>query len=111
VSGRDAALAIAVWTALNVVLAALMFVFTDDLMSHAVYWLALALLVPVLGLALFARDRPARRLPEASGGAVVLALALAFVALGAALGGWAALVGAALAIVGLALLWSEERSA
>jgi hypothetical protein len=111
VTGRDAALAVVVWAAFNVVLAALMFVFTDDLMSHAVYWLGIALLVPVAGLALLARDRARRRVPEGSGGAVVLALALAFAALGAALGGWAAWIGAALAVVGIALLWSEERSA
>ena len=108
--GRDAAAAIAVWLVFNVALSALMFVFTDDLMSHAVYWLAVSWLLPVIGVALIARDRERRALPHASGGAVVLALALAFVAVGAALGPWAALCGAALGVVGLAML-AMERSA
>jgi hypothetical protein len=110
VRGRDAAPAIAVWTAFNVALAALMFVFTGDLMSHAVAWLAIAWLVPVIALALAARDRPVRRLPPASGGAVLLALALALLALGAAVGIWAALCGAAVGVVALVLL-AMERSA
>jgi glucan phosphoethanolaminetransferase (alkaline phosphatase superfamily) len=110
VRGRDAAVAIAVWFAFNVVLSSLMFVFTDDLMSHAVYWLAVFWLLPVIAVALLARDRTRRRLPQASGGSVVLALALAFVAIGAALGAWAALCGAALAVVGVAML-AMERSA
>ena len=108
--GRDAAAAIAVWLVFNVVLSALMFVFTDDLMTHAVYWLALFWLLPVIGIALLARDRGRRSLPHASGGAVVLALALAVVAVGAALGPWAALCGTALGVVGLAML-AMERSA
>jgi hypothetical protein len=111
VSGRDAALAIAVWTVLNAALSALMFVFTDDLVSHAVYSLAIFWLLPVIALAVATRDRERRRLPQASGGAVVLALGLAFVALGAALGVWAALCGAALCVVGLVMLLVTERSA
>jgi len=110
VRGRDAAAAIAVWLVFNVVLSTLMFVFTDDLMSHAVYWLAVFWLLPVIGIALLTRDRARRVLPPASGGAIVLALALAFLAVGAALGPWAALCGAALGVVGVAML-VMERSA
>jgi hypothetical protein len=110
VRGRDAAVAIAVWTAFNVALSALMFVFTDDLMTHAVYWLAIVWLVVVIALALAARDRPERRLPQASGGSVLLALALALFALGAAVGIWAALCGAAVGVVAVVLL-AMERSA
>ena len=108
--GRDAAVAIAVWLVFNVVLSSLMFVFTDDLMSHVVYWLAVFWLLPLIGVALLARDPGRRLLPEASGGAVVLALALALVAMGAALGAWAALCGAAVGVVGLVML-VRERSA
>jgi hypothetical protein len=110
VRGRDAALAIAVWLVFNVVLSALMFVFTDDLMTHAVYWLAVFWLLPVIGVALLARDRGRRALPHASGGSVVLALALAFVAVGAALGPWAALCGAALGVVGVVMLVTERSA-
>jgi hypothetical protein len=110
VRGRDAAAGIAVWTAFNVALSALMFVFTDDQKSHAVYGLAIVWLVPVIALALAARERPVRRLPQASGGAILLALALALLALGAAVGVWAALCGAAVGVVALVLL-AMERSA
>jgi hypothetical protein len=110
VRGRDAAAAIAVWLVFNVVLSTLMFVFTDDLMSHAVYWLAVFWLLPVIGIALLAGDRARRVLPPASGGAIVLALAVAFLAVGAAVGPWAALCGAALGVVGVAML-AMERSA
>jgi small-conductance mechanosensitive channel len=109
VRGRDAAVAIAVWLVFNVVLSSLIFVFTDDLMTHVVYWLANFWLLPLIAVALLARDRGRRRLPQASGGSVVLALALALVAIGAALGLWAALCGAALGVVGIAML-AMERS-
>ena len=108
--GRDAAVAIGVWSVFNAVLAALMFVFTDDLMSHAVYWLGIFWLLPLVLVALLAREPGRRVLPNASGAAVVLALAVAFLVLGAALGLWAALTGAALAVVGLALLWTERSA-
>jgi hypothetical protein len=99
----------AVWLVFLAVLSSLMFVFTDDLMSHVVAWLAIFWLLPVIGVALLARDRGRRLLPQASGGSVVLALALALVAIGAALGLWAALCGAALGVVGIAML-AMERS-
>ncbi len=108
--GRDAALWIGLWTVFNVVLSALLFVFTSDLMTHAVSWLAIVWLLPVIGIALLARDPGRRALPQASGGSVVLALAVAFLALGAGLGLWAALCGAALGVVGVVML-VMERSA
>jgi hypothetical protein len=110
VRGRDAALWIGVWTVFNIVLSSLMFVFTTDLMSHTVYWLAIFWLLPVIGIALLARDRGRRSLPAASGGSVVLALAIAFVAVGAALGPWAALCGAALGVVGVVMLVTERSA-
>ena len=108
--GRDAALWIGLWTVFNVVLSALLFVFTSDLMTHAVSWLAIVWLLPVIGIALLARDPGRRALPQASGGSVVLALAVAFLALGAGLGLWAVLCGAALGVVGVVML-VMERSA
>jgi len=110
VRGRDAALWIGLWTVFNVVLSALLFVFTSDLMTHAVSWLAIVWLLPVIGIALLARDPGRRALPQASGGSVVLALAVAFLALGAGLGLWAVLCGAALGVVGVVML-VMERSA
>jgi hypothetical protein len=110
VRGRDAALWIGVWTVFNIVLSSLMFVFTDDLMSHTVYWLAIFWLLPLIGIALLARDRGRRSLPQASGGSVVLAIAIAFVAVGAALGPWAALCGAALGVVGVVMLITERSA-
>jgi hypothetical protein len=110
VRGRDAALWIGVWTVFNIVLSSLMFVFTTDLMSHTVYWLAIFWLLPLIAIALLARDRGRRSLPQASGGSVVLALAIAFVAVGAALGPWAALCGAALGVVGVVMLVTERSA-
>jgi hypothetical protein len=110
VRGRDAAAWIGLWTVFNVVLSSLMFVFTDDLMSHAVYWLAVFWLLPIIGVALLARDRERRSLPHASGGSVVFALGVAFVALGAGLGLWAALTGAALGLVGVVMLVTERSA-
>lgn len=108
--GRDAAVAIAVWAVFNVVLSSLMFVFTDDLMSHVVYWLAVFWLVPVIALAVIAREGATRRLPQASGGAALLALAIALVALGTGVGLWAMLSGTAVGVVAAVLL-VMERSA
>jgi FtsH-binding integral membrane protein len=110
VKGRDAALWIGLWTVFNVVLSSLLFVFTTDLMAHVVYWLAIVWLLPLIGVAWLAREPRRRSLPHASGGAVVLALALAFVALGAGLGLWAALIGAVLGVVGVVMLVTERAA-
>jgi hypothetical protein len=110
VRGRDAAPWIGLWIVFNVVLSSLMFVFTDDLMTHVVYWLAIVWLLPVIGLALLVREPERRVLPRGSGAAIVLALALSFLLLGAGLGLWAALAGAALGLVGLVLLVTERSA-
>jgi hypothetical protein len=100
---------IALWGVLNVVLSTLMFAFTTDLMSHAVYWLANALVFVIAVVALLSREREPgrRRIPEASGGTLVLASALAFLGLGAAVGLWAALIGSALLVLAAVLLTME----
>jgi hypothetical protein len=108
VRGRSAALVVAAWGLANLALATLMFAFTTDLMSHVVYWLAVALVLAIAVPAWFARDPPHRLLPEASAGTVALAVGLAFLALGAALGMWAVLMGVAGVVVGLVLLGMER---
>ncbi|MEA2228403.1 MAG: hypothetical protein QOF04_2033, partial [Solirubrobacteraceae bacterium] len=91
--GRDGAAVVALWALLNLVLSSLMFVFTTDLMSHAVYWGAVALEFAHDAVAWVSREPPRRRVPEASAGTFVLAVAIAFLALGAGIGLWAALIG------------------
>jgi hypothetical protein len=108
VRGRDAAVVVALWGALNLALATLMFAFTTDLMSHVVYWVAVVFVFAMAVPAWFARDPARRRLPEASGGTVAIAVGLAFLALGAALGIWAVLMGVAGVLVGLVLLGMER---
>jgi hypothetical protein len=105
---RSAALVVAAWGLLNLGLATLMFAFTSDLMSHVVYWLAVAWVFLVAVATWLAREPLSRWLPEASGGTVALAIGVAFMALGAALGIWAVFGGLAAALVGLVLLALER---
>jgi hypothetical protein len=108
VRGRSAAALVAAWGLANLALATLMFAFTTDLMSHVVYWLAVVFVLAIAVPAWFARDPPRRRLPEASAGTVAIAVGLAFLALGAALGIWAVLMGVAGVLVGLVVLGMER---
>jgi hypothetical protein len=108
--GRDGAAVVALWALLNLALSSLMFVFTTDLMSHAVYWGAVALAFALAAVAWVSREPPRRRVPEASAGTFVLAVAIAFLALGAGIGLWAALIGADLMLVALVLLAVERRA-
>jgi peptidoglycan/LPS O-acetylase OafA/YrhL len=107
---HPAAAVLALWGLLNLVLSTLMFVFTTDAMSHAVYWGANLVVFAMAGVAVLARERPRRLVPEASAGAFALALAVAFMALGAGIGSWAAFVGAAILAVALVLLLVERRA-
>jgi hypothetical protein len=107
-SGRQAAGVIAFWGLLNIVLSSLMFVFTADLMSHVVYWLANVLVLVTAALALRTHDRARRVLPEASAGAFALAVAVTFLALGAGIGSWAVFVGGALLTVAVVVLAMER---
>ena len=106
--GRDAALLAAAWGVLNLALATLMFAFRTDLMSHAVYWSAIVFVFALAVPAWFARDPPRRLVPEASAGTVAVAVGVAFLALGAALGIWAVLMGLAGVVTGLVLLAMER---
>jgi hypothetical protein len=106
---HEAAAVIAFWGLLNIVLSTLMFVFTTDLMSHVVYWLANAFVIVMALAALMSREREPgrRRITEASGGTLALASAIAFFAIGAAIGSWAAFVGSALLALAVVLLAME----
>jgi len=108
VTRHQGAALIAAWGVLNVVLSTLMFVFTTDLMSHVVYWLANVYVFLMAVVAVRARNPAARVLPEASAGAFVFAVAVVFLALGAGIGSWAFFVGAAILLVAVALLAMER---
>jgi len=108
VTRHRAAALIAAWGVANVVLSTLMFVFTADLTSHVVYWLANVFVFVMAAIAVRARNPPARMLPEASAGVFALALAVVFLALGAGIGSWAFYVGAAILLVAVVLLGMER---
>jgi hypothetical protein len=107
---HPAAIVLALWGVANVALSTLLFAFTTDLMSHVVYWVANVAVFTVVALAVVARDPAQRVLPEASGGVVALAVGIAFLALGAGIGSWAVLVGAAVLAVAVVLLATERRA-
>jgi hypothetical protein len=109
VSGRGAAGAIALWALFNALLAALLLGFRNNLVQMLSWVAAVTTLLVIVVLALRSADPRARRLPDASAGALVLAVALTLLALGAGVGLWAALIGAGLAVVALVLLGREAR--
>jgi uncharacterized membrane protein SirB2 len=108
VSGRQAAMVLAFWGLLNIVLSSLMFLFTSDLVSHVNYWLANILVLVVAAIALRAHDRQRRVLPEASAAAFAFAVAITFLALGAGIGSWAVFVGGAILVVAVVVLALER---
>jgi hypothetical protein len=109
VSGRGAAGAIALWALFNALLAALLLGFRNNLVEMLSWVAAVATLLVIVFLAFRSADPRARRLPEASAGALVLAVALTLLVLGAGVGLWAALIGAGLALVALVVLAREVR--
>jgi len=106
--GRDAAVAVGVWALFNAVLAGMLAGFRHHWFELAAYWLAVAGVVAIAILAVFAIDRPVRRLPEASAGAALLGVAVVLVAVSPGAGLWSALVGGGLAIVALIVLARER---
>lgn len=108
-SGRGAAGAIALWALFNALLAALLLGFRNNLVEMLSWVAAVATLLVIVVLALRSADPAARRLPDASAGALILAIALTLLALGAGVGLWAALIGAGLAVVALVVLGREAR--
>jgi hypothetical protein len=110
VSGRGAAGAIALWALFNALLAALLLGFRDNLVQMLSWVSVVATLLVIAGLALRSADPRARRVPEASAGALILGVAIALLVLGAGVGLWAALIGAGLVLVALVVLGREVRS-
>jgi hypothetical protein len=108
-TGRDAAAVVGAWALLNVLLAALLLGFRNSLVEMLSWAATVATLVVVVILALRSADPRVRRLPEASAGALVLAVAVTLLVLGAGVGLWAALVGAGLALVALVVLAREAQ--
>lgn len=108
-SGRGAAGAIALWALFNALLAALLLGFRNNVVEMLSWVAAVATLLVIVVLALRSADPAARRLPDASAGALILAIALTLLALGAGVGLWAALIGAGLAVVALVVLGREAR--
>lgn len=106
--GRDAAGVLLVWAIFNAALAGLLLGFRHNWVQVADYWLAVAGLLVYAALALRAGDRRARWLPEASAGAVVLAVAVVMLVVGASIGLFAALIGADLAVVAIVTLVRER---
>lgn len=106
--GRDAAVAVAVWALFNAALAGMLAGFRHHWFELADYWLAVAGVVAIAILAVFAVDRPVRRVPEASAGAALLGVAVVLVAVSPGAGLWSALVGGGLAIVALIVLARER---
>jgi hypothetical protein len=110
VSGRGAAGAIALWALFNTLLAALLLGFRNNLVQMLSWVSAVATLLVIVALALRSADPRARRVPEASAGALILATAIGLLVLGAGVGLWAALIGAGLVLVALVVLGREVRS-
>jgi hypothetical protein len=96
------------WAALLAALAAMLALWTGDLVAVALLpGAVLVVLVVALGAAR-ARDPVERRLPEASASSLLAAGGLALLAVGAAAGLWAALIGAGL-LVGAIVAAARER--
>jgi len=109
VSGRGAAAVVGVWALFNAALAALLLGFRNSSVEILSWVAAVATLLVIVALAMRSGDPHVRRLPEASAGALVLAVAVTLLVLGAGVGLWAALIGAALALVALVVLVREAR--
>jgi hypothetical protein len=107
-SGRDATRALGLWALFNAALAGLLIGFRHNAVELGSYWLAVVTVAVLAVVAWRSRDRPVRRVPEASGGATLLAAGIALIALGAAIGRWSALVGAELVVVALVVLVRER---
>jgi hypothetical protein len=108
-TGRGAAGAIALWALFNALLAGLLLGFRNSSVQILSWVATVATLLVIVALARRSGDRRERRLPEASAGALVLAVAIALLVLGAGVGLWAALLGAGLAVVALVVLGREAR--
>jgi hypothetical protein len=107
-TGRSAAVAVGLWGLFNAALAALVLGFRHNAVQVISYWLAVGLVLVIAVLALRANDPAVRRVPEASAGTIVLAVAIAFLILGVGLGLWAVVLGAGLVVVSIVVLLRER---
>jgi hypothetical protein len=109
-SGRGAAIVIAIWAAMNAALAGLLLGFRNSPVQAAAWWSGVAVLLVAAVLALRASAPRVRRLPEASAGVVVLAAGVAMLVVGAAVGLWASLIGIEVTVLAVVLLVRERRA-
>jgi uncharacterized membrane protein YfcA len=104
---RNAVPALA-WGALLAALAAMLALWTDDLVA-AVLLPGAVLVVLVVAMAMArARDPVERMVPEASASSPLVAGGLAMLALGAVAGLWAALIGAGLLVLAIVVAARER---
>jgi uncharacterized membrane protein YfcA len=95
------ALPMLAWAALLAALAALLALWTGDLVAVLLLPGAILVVLVVALAAWRARDREERTVPEASASALLAACGLAGLAVGAAVGLWAALIGAGLVVLAI----------
>lgn len=108
-SGRGGAYVVFGWALLNAALAGMLLGFRHNWVQVAGSFAAVATVVAVAVLAAASSGEAGRRyLPEASGGAPIVAAGLVLVTLGAGLGLWVALVGAVVLGAGVVLLARER---
>jgi uncharacterized membrane protein len=89
------------WAALLTALAVMLALWTSDLVAAVLLPSAVVIVLLVAVAATRADDRDERVLPEASVSAILGAAGLAMLAVGAAAGLWAALIGAGLVLVAI----------
>jgi hypothetical protein len=107
-SGRGAAIAVGIWTVFIAALAGLLLGFRNNLVEMLSWAAALATLLVIVVVALRSADPPVRVVPDASVGGLLLAFAVALMALGAAVGAWAVIIGGGLAVAALVVLARER---
>ena len=96
------------WAALLAALAVMLALWTGDLVAVVLLPGAVLVVLAVAGGAGRARDPLDRAVPEASASALLAAVALAFLALGAVAGLWAALIGAGLLMLAIVVAARER---
>jgi hypothetical protein len=97
------------WALLLAVLAAILTLWTGDLVAVLLLPGAVVLVLVIALAAWRAREPRERVVPEASASGVLLACGLAALAVGAAVGPWAALIGAGLVLLAAIAAARERR--
>ena len=112
-NGRHAAVPLLGWAAFLTVLTVVLWLWTSDPLPPSLFSGA-AVLAWALGLYLLLRPgtrRPARRLPELSLSAAVIAVGLTLLAVGAVVGVWLVLIACGVLVLGLGLAGRERLAA